>query len=720
MAGEIPRDLKQLTAHDITHIDALWQIADLIVGDKYPLTPTEAFVLGGAFLLHDLGLALASYPAGMAELEKDPVWEDAAFQLFRGKHGRSPGTKEMASLDPEIKRQACEQALRLRHAAHAEELATIGYRHTDRDQVYHLIEDEELRRAYGRLIGRIAHSHWWPSEKLPVEFDQVIGAFPGTPVEWTVDPLKLALVVRMADACHLDERRAPGFVRALRNPTGESEKHWRFQEYVQTPYEKNGRLVFSASKEIPIEDVDAWWLGYEMLSLADRELRDADAILRETARPPFAVDAVAGAIDPARLAHHFPTKGWAPIPTKLQISDVPSLVRNLGGQALYGENPRVPLRELIQNARDAVVARRIKEGRDKAWGQIAVRLLGSDTEQKIEVRDTGVGMSSELLVGPFLDFGTSYWNSALMLREHPGLASKGFEPQGRFGIGFFSIFMWGEHIKVITRRPEDSADSTRVLEFGKGLSGRPVLRRADVLERLIEPGTVVQVWLDRRAGDPGGILAPGPIESRFAFPAIVRREKAWSLRDVCAWLCPAIDVNLVIEENEKQETSASASDWETMTGTDLLRRLLLHCDDVDSVCGDDLFRRVAANVRDLRDENGRLLGRAALKHFMHSATGTKDILNQASAVTAGSFRAFEQIEMVGVLLGRPKRHNENACAADRFRLSGGTGHVGDRTGEPGPESHRGCRAADTLHHADPYDGGRHPRSAYRPQHGGIS
>jgi hypothetical protein len=61
LAGEISQDLKHFTVHDITHIDALWQTADLIVGDDYPFTPTEAFVLGEAFLLHDLGLALASY-----------------------------------------------------------------------------------------------------------------------------------------------------------------------------------------------------------------------------------------------------------------------------------------------------------------------------------------------------------------------------------------------------------------------------------------------------------------------------------------------------------------------------------------------------------------------------------------------------------------------------------------------------------------------------------
>ena len=73
------------------------------------------------------------------------------------------------------------------------------------------------------------HSHWWPVEELPVQFNTVIGALPGSPPEWKIDPLKLALIVRVADACHLDGRRTPGFLRAARKPTGESEKHWRFR-----------------------------------------------------------------------------------------------------------------------------------------------------------------------------------------------------------------------------------------------------------------------------------------------------------------------------------------------------------------------------------------------------------------------------------------------------------------------------------------------------------
>ncbi|MGO9809617.1 MAG: ATP-binding protein [Isosphaeraceae bacterium] len=425
--------------------------------------------------------------------------------------------------------------------------------------------------------------------------------------------------------------------------------------------------MFTTTRDTPIEDVDVWWLGYEMLSIADRELHQADMILRETDRLPFAANAVAGADDPARFARYFPTSGWKPIATRIQVNDVAGLVRNLGGRALYGDNAHIPLRELIQNARDAIVARRIKENRDESWGAITVRLLSIGDKQKVEVHDTGLGMSEELLAGPFLDFGTSYWNSALMLREHPGLTARGFQPQGRFGIGFFSVFMWGEHIKVVTRRPEEGVDATRVLEFRKGLSARPVLRQADTQERMIDPGTVVHIWLDTRATDAGGLLAPGPIQWIFHRR---EREKAWSLNDLCMWLCPALDVNLHVVQDGKFEQVIVASDWETIDAGDLLRRLILHRDDADSVCASALFATLSANLRPMIDGNGRLLGRAAFKWFMDSRDFANEPLNHASLITAGSFRASDQMDMVGVLLGHPENASRFPARPIAFECPG--------------------------------------------------
>jgi hypothetical protein len=83
LAAEIQKDIPELTVHDITHIDALWEIGDIIIGNEFTVTPTEAFALGGAFLLHDLALSVASLQGGVDELRNSDLWRDAVTQEYR-------------------------------------------------------------------------------------------------------------------------------------------------------------------------------------------------------------------------------------------------------------------------------------------------------------------------------------------------------------------------------------------------------------------------------------------------------------------------------------------------------------------------------------------------------------------------------------------------------------------------------------------------------------
>jgi len=73
----IPSETVGLTVHDLSHIDALWEMADILTGGHYELNPAEAFVLGGAILLHDSAMTVAAYPGGLAEIKSTPEYSDA-------------------------------------------------------------------------------------------------------------------------------------------------------------------------------------------------------------------------------------------------------------------------------------------------------------------------------------------------------------------------------------------------------------------------------------------------------------------------------------------------------------------------------------------------------------------------------------------------------------------------------------------------------------------
>lgn len=659
LVGQIESSFKALTVHKMEHIDALWQCADLLLGNDHGLNPTEVFVLGGAFLLHDAGLALASYPGGIAEIQANSLWRDCASQEFLRRHGRAARAEELAALPADASEPATEVFLRLNHAANAVTLGTAEFRLPAEDTVLYLIEDSDLRLALGTLIGAIAFSHWWPVEKVLEEFQESRGGFPGGPAEWSIDPLRIAVILRAADAIQIDSRRAPAFRRALRKPSGDAEKHWHVQGNLLAPLVEQGAVKFASSRAFRSTETDAWWLGQELLTQADAELRGADRILQEAGRQRLTANHVKGASSVRDLATFLRVDGWTPVAANVHVSDVAQVVERLGGKQLYGDTPRVALRELIKNARDAIVARRLKHGLADDWGQIRVELLEDDDTFALRVSDCGVGMSESTLAGALLDFGNSYWQSPAMLSEHPGLAASGFEPTGQFGIGFYSVFLLGDCVKVVTRRPEDGQHQTRVLEFQSGVRGRTLIRPASPEEELFEPGTTVSVRLKTKPEERSGLLAPSVIHTRSCPPDFrYQKRSPWQLSDLCEWLAPALDVTVITSDGEVEATAVSASDWESLTPEKLLRRLYLFRDDCDEITRTASFSQIAGGIRAIRDDTGRLIGRATLvdRHSDEPVYVASESRQSAPVtVTAGGFRSSELWGLSGILIGKPTR-----------------------------------------------------------------
>ncbi len=393
LAGEIARDLPDYTLHDVSHLDGLWKSADLVAGEDYKMTPCEAFVLGAAFLLHDLGLSLAVYPGGADQLRQHPIWRDTVVAELREHTGQYPGEEEIDNAPEDIKRRADAITLRELHALRAEELPAMYWDDPDTGEQIFLLEDSTLRSHLGPTIGRLGHSHWWSVEQLEHEFGSGLGAPSLFPRQWQMDPLKVACLLRAADAAHIDASRAPVLLRVLRKPEGLSRDHWRFQEHLHRPYLHVDRLMFTAGAPFGEDLADAWWLCHDTLVTVDDELHRVDQLLADTGRQRFAVRGVAGIESPRRLAQLVPVVGWVPVDARVGVSEPLAVIEKLGGRALYGDDPSVALRELVQNAADAVRARRALEERGDGWGTIRVR-IGSDGDTHwLEVEDNGVGMS---------------------------------------------------------------------------------------------------------------------------------------------------------------------------------------------------------------------------------------------------------------------------------------------------------------------------------------
>ena len=126
LAQEISRDLPCFIVHDISHIDALWGMADKIVGPNFLINSAETYVLGGSFLLHDLGMGLAAYPSGIEELKRHKLWKDVFVAKYKDKFGRFPTNEEILCASEDIEQSTNEIVLRELPAEKAEDGSSYG------------------------------------------------------------------------------------------------------------------------------------------------------------------------------------------------------------------------------------------------------------------------------------------------------------------------------------------------------------------------------------------------------------------------------------------------------------------------------------------------------------------------------------------------------------------------------------------------------------------
>ncbi|PJI50305.1 MAG: hypothetical protein CTR55_05535 [Pseudomonas sp.] len=561
LVSKIHADMPDLTVHDITHIDALWWTASEVAGDDFEINPAEAFVLGGAFLLHDSAHTIAAYPGGIQEIMSLPEWESFLPKENGELIHAKPGSIEFQVTLFEV--------LRYMHPKQARKLPHAKWKAPQDTTELYLIPHDELRAAYGDVIGQIAESHWFYPQELEAFNKKTINP-PAVinPAPWKIDLLKLAILLRTADAAHINSLRAPKFLFALTKPSASSIPHWQFQGRIHdiklADNHERHELIVSGT-EFPIQEQAAWWLAYDTAKLIDKELRAADIILVETHRQRLAARSVAYINTPSDFAINVPAKEWHPIDTSIKITNINNIVENFGGSRLYGSSPAQALRELIQNSADAIRACRALGALSEEEGEIEVALIKREEDYLLTVSDTGVGMSKYVLTEVLLDFGRSLWGSPDLRREWEDLTRAKFKPTGKFGIGFFSLFMLGDQPKVITKRCDSKNDESKdwVLEFTNGTRSRPILRPPSSEEKLKRHGTKIVTPISKEI-----------VEGLLPKLSFYKDSPRLTISQLCASLAPALDINIYTKTELQPRTLAvQANDWISIGSGQILERI---------------------------------------------------------------------------------------------------------------------------------------------------
>jgi molecular chaperone HtpG len=162
---------------------------------------------------------------------------------------------------------------------------------------------------------------------------------------------------------------------------------------------------------------------------------------------------------------------------------------NILAHSLYTERD-IFLRELLSNASDALNRFQFETltNRDvlDPDAELAIWIEVDEDTRTLSITDTGIGMTREEIIK---DLGTiAHSGAAAFLQQLEQEKRPSVELIGQFGVGFYSVFMVAEEVRVLTRSYQPDAEAVEWVSDG---SNSYRLATSDKLDR----GTRVEVKL---------------------------------------------------------------------------------------------------------------------------------------------------------------------------------------------------------------------------------
>lgn len=497
----------QFTLHDDTHLLRVTELMAKLLPKQVldeVLNPVEIALLILAAHYHDTGMVPDAEDArtiresgefGLARenwLLEHSSYEDAKRVL--NEPGLGAGERSRCSaVVGDFEQAAFIHFIRLSHARRSAEFVakTLG-------------EDSRLRIGTGHLadaLGLLCISHneapTWMNSGNRFYVDTLIGDF-------RVNLVYLGIVLRLADILDFDRERTPDeLYRCINFSSPISLQEWEKHRSVTGWSIAPNSIRFDFACERP---------EYErairrFMNQIDDELlqcRDLKAQF-PSAQSHYVLD-LPNRTDLSRIrAKNNAYLYHGDLEISLSRDEV---VKLLMTDKLYG-SPSLAIRELLQNSFDALRHRVaiVKRDDDADWKAGRVEFehgLDEHGREFVRCADNGVGMDESIIKRFLVRAGRSYYRSPEFERERLSFSrvNADFDPCARFGIGFMSCFMLGDHIVIKTRRYHGSSKGLGqplIVEIN-GLGSLVVFRPGDDAQ---QPGTSITIYGRRKPGRLG-------------------------------------------------------------------------------------------------------------------------------------------------------------------------------------------------------------------------
>lgn len=502
-AGEILADNKMpffpaFTDHGSGHVASVLEAAlELIPGelwDRERLGPADAAVLVGAAYLHDLALhtrekgfialvagdtshkPLPWYSSRQRGRPADPPWVDL-WQAFRGEARHfnqsrlqrllGPGSEGIPAIaygDNDLADDGWEKEdyllvgefLRRHHARLAHEIAMFGFPGTDPTEFPVLAETlAELADP----IGATARSH---NEDLRSASEYLHYRERGSMLPDGAAVLYLMGVLRIADFFQLQATRASPLLLHLRDPQSpQSIEEWQKHQVVTGMSFAQDDPLAVFVRVTPPDNLRTHLQVKELIDDLQRELDQTNAVISERYGGSRFDDLRLNCL---RIRTNIDEPGLLDrlsfVPARAALRSAEDLFRLVIGD-LYGNQPAIAGRELLQNAVDAVRELGYWESRRGTLPDVDFRQLPADVLVEVEevddernvlrITDRGIGMTPETVIEGFLTAGATSSADRERIDAIDASTAARWMKTGKFGVGVFAAFLLGREVHVKTR-----------------------------------------------------------------------------------------------------------------------------------------------------------------------------------------------------------------------------------------------------------------------------
>ena len=441
----------EYTMHDITHVNSMLNLVDIIIPDhtKQILTCSDWLMLVLAIYYHDLGMLL--YDQEFENRDSNMEYNDFVVDYLKIDNNKDH--VESLNID-EQNRFLYQEYVR---AHHAERICQwILNVENPTNNIERILSkhigglDKEFRDCLALICK--SHQEYELCEELQVvdkQFEQG--------EQSCVNLLYCSVILRVSDLLDITSIRTPQIEFEYKVPKNiKSQKEWGKQRGIKSikprvevnnDGNKNKQIpkhVFEIQGKFTNPDYYFCFISYA--EEAKKELMRCkqwceQSQIRNANEYFFPWDD----IDVSRVeAEHFKKEKF-----RFEI-DKDSILKLLTGHTLYN-NSEVVLRELAQNAIDANRCFLLQEKFDTKY-QPKVVVRWDSNNRKISVSDNGTGMDADTIKNYLLKVGASKYQSNEFKTAFPT-----FHSISRFGIGILTCFMISDDIDIYTKDKKEKS-----------------------------------------------------------------------------------------------------------------------------------------------------------------------------------------------------------------------------------------------------------------------